>query len=175
MRIQLGRCFCAGPDSAIGGGCTFSRYPQEGGSQATPEQESTTQDLPAALIQAKTTQVTASLLMRTDLDKLTHRLAKRLDNQDAETEIVNEVILSVLTPDRYRLEDCTTRASEAMRNTYHQAIRSIITLMKGVPTFGGPTGRPLAVISFLTRFKAAADKALINEGRALELLPFFVK
>ena len=48
------------------------------------------------------------------------------------------------------------------------------TLMKGVPMFGGPNGRPLAVIGFLTSFKAAADNALVNEGLALEILPFFV-
>eukprot|EP00170_Pyropia_yezoensis_P002548 contig_10694_g2552 len=46
--------------------------------------------------------------------------------------------------------------------------------MKGVPMFGGPGGRPLAIIGFLTSFKAAADKALVNEGLAMEILPFFV-
>ncbi|GAB0498233.1 hypothetical protein MMPV_009574 [Pyropia vietnamensis] len=46
--------------------------------------------------------------------------------------------------------------------------------MKGVPMFGNPNGRPLAVIGFLSSFEAAADKALVNEGLAVEILPFFV-
>eukprot|EP00170_Pyropia_yezoensis_P000651 contig_3065_g652 len=121
-----------------------------------------------------TAQVTASVLKRMESDEVTHQLAKRLDTQDADTEIVNEVFQSVLTPKRYRLEDRSTIVSESMRNTSHQAIRSMQTLMKGVPMFGGPKGRPLADIGSLTSFKAVADKALVNEGFALEILPFFV-
>lgn len=40
--------------------------------------------------------------------------------------------------------------------------------------FGGPSGRPLAVLGFLTSFKAASDEAVVNEGLAQEIVPFFV-
>lgn len=140
--------------------------PHAEGTQAAP--------LSGDLIRTMTTQVTASILARMETEEFTSRLAKRLDNQDAGSEIVNEVFRSVLTPDRYRLLDRTTVVTEAMRNTSHRAIRSMQTLMKGVPMFGGPNSRPLAIIGFLTSFKAAADKALVNEGLAIEILPFFV-
>eukprot|EP00170_Pyropia_yezoensis_P002921 contig_12255_g2928 len=94
--------------------------------------------LPAALIQAMTTQVTASIMQYMESLELTRRLAQRLDTQEAHPKIVNEVFLSVLTPDRYRLENQTGRVLEAMRNTSHRAIRSMKTLMKRVPMFGGP-------------------------------------
>eukprot|EP00170_Pyropia_yezoensis_P000707 contig_3360_g708 len=114
------------------------------------------------------------LLKRMESDEFTHQLAKRLDIQDADTEIVNEVFRSLLTPELYCLEDRTTLVQESMPHTSHRASRSMLTLMKGVSMFGGPNGRPLAVIGLLTSFKAAADKALINQGLALENLPFFV-
>lgn len=130
--------------------------------------------IPAALIQAMTTEVTASIMQRMKSSELTRRLAHRLDTHEAHPEILNEVFRSGLTPDCYRLESRSGRVSEAMRNTSHWAIRSTQTLMKGAPMLGGPNGRPLAVIGFLNSFKAAADKALVNEGLALEILPFFV-
>jgi len=130
--------------------------------------------LPAELIRAMTTQATASLLARMETDEFTQRLAKRLDRQDTGPEVVNEVFRTVLTPERYRLYDRSRVVTETTRNTSHRAIRSMQNLMKGVPMFGGPNGRPLAVIGFLASFKAAADKALVNEGRAIEILQFFV-
>lgn len=96
-----------------------------------------------------------------------------MDTQEADQQIVNEVFGSVLTPDRYRLEDRSGYLSESMRNTLHRAIRSLQALMKVVPMFGGPNSRSLAVIGFLTSFTAVAEKALVNEGLALEILPFF--
>ena len=55
-----------------------------------------------------TAQVTASLLKRIESDEFAHQLAKRLDIQDADTEIVNKVFRSVLTPARYLLVDRST-------------------------------------------------------------------
>lgn len=164
----------AGGESVIGGGGTLSQYPYDEGGQATRVPEAPTPEVPSSVVEAMTAQVAASLLKRMESDEFAHQLAKRLDIQDADTEIVNEVFRSVLTPERYRLEDRFTTVSESMRNTSHRAIRSIQTLMTGVPMFGGPNGRPLAVIGFLTSFKAAADKALVNDWLALEILPFFV-
>ena len=172
------------PEQGGGGIPTIPHSAAEAGgtrkfdSQDTSQPPVTETDQPSTLtaevVRAMTAQVTASLLARMETDEFTHRLAKRLDIQDTGPEIVNEVFRSVLTPDRYRLLDRSAVVTEAMRNTSHRAIRSMQTLMKGVPMFGGPNGRALAVIGFLTSFKAAADKALVNEGLAIEILPFFV-
>lgn len=160
------------PGTARGDGGTPAVDPQK--EIETPVLEMDPAILPAALVQAMPTQVTARLLERMESDEFTHRLAKHLDTQEADHELVNKVFRSVLTPDRSRLEDQSDYESESMRNTSHRAIRSMQTVLKGVPMLGGPNGRPLGVIGVLRRFKAAAERALVNEGLALEILPFFV-
>ncbi|GAB0495567.1 hypothetical protein MMPV_006869 [Pyropia vietnamensis] len=164
----------------------FSRYVAstggDGGGPSLPSQEGSVPSLPevgpgtipATLLQALTTQITVRIMEKMESDEFAHQLARRLGNQDAGEDIVNEVFRSVLTPERYRLDDRSPVVTDVMRNTSHRAIRSMQTLMKGVPMFGNPNGRPLAVIGFLSSFKAAADKALVNEGLAVEILPFFV-
>ncbi|GAB0490113.1 hypothetical protein MMPV_001345 [Pyropia vietnamensis] len=164
----------------------FSRYMAstggDGGGPSLPSQEGSVPSLPevgpgtipATLLQALTTQITVRIMEKMESDEFAHQLAKRLGNQDTGKDIVNEVFRSVLTPERYRLDDRSPVVTDAMRNTSHRAIRSMQTLMKGVPMFGNPNGRPLAVIGFFSSFKAAADKALVNEGLAVEILPFFV-
>ncbi|GAB0498675.1 hypothetical protein MMPV_010022 [Pyropia vietnamensis] len=164
----------------------FSRYVAstggDGGGPNPPSQEGSVPSLPevgpgtipATLLQALTTQITVRIMKKMESDEFAHQLARRLGDQDAGEDIVNEVFRSVLTPERYRLEDRSPVVTDVMRNTSHRAMRSMQTLMKGVPMFGNPNGRPLAVIGFLSSFKAAADKALVNEGLAVEILPFFV-